>query len=349
MRELILRAPDDFHAHLRQGPTLELCARRHSSAFARVAPMPNTAPPLSSATSLDAYVRAIGRIAPALSVIPVFKLLPGMTGSEIHALAAAGARIGKYYPAGSTTNSADGIRDPSEVDEALGVMRELGLALAVHAEEPSAPVLDREVAFLPILDRIVRAHPGLRLTVEHLSGAPAVRWVEEAPETVGATITAHHLCFTLDDLLGDSLETALYCKPLPKSTADRAVLRSAACSGNPKFFFGTDSAPHAPERKAAGAAGAYAAPVALPLLAGCFEEEGALDRLEGFIADHGAAFHGLEPNRGSLRLWREEWTVTELVDGFRPLAAGTILRWKAARDFQPGRSPDTTAARSATG
>lgn len=331
MRESILRAPDDFHAHLRQDAALERCARRHATAFARVAPMPNTVPPVASATALEAYVGSIGRVAPGLIVVPVFKLLPGMGGSEIHAFAAAGARIGKYYPAGSTTNSSDGIRDPAEIDEALGVMGELGIVLAVHAEDPSAPVLERERAFLPVLDRIVRAHPGLRLSVEHLSDAAAVRWVEEAPERVGATITAHHLRFTLEDLLGEALDSALYCKPLPKSAIDRSELRRAACSGNPKFFFGSDSAPHEPSRKAAGAAGAYTAPVALPLVADCFEEEGALDRLEGFLAVHGAAFHGLEPNQGTLRLWREDWTVPELVDGFRPPAAGKVLRWKVAR------------------
>ncbi|MBP7094519.1 MAG: amidohydrolase family protein [Spirochaetia bacterium] len=326
-----IRAPDDFHAHLRQGAPLAAFARRHAAGFARVAPMPNTLPPLATPAALVDYVASIERAAPGLAVIPVFKLMPGMDENDVRALAEAGARIGKYYPAGSTTNSGDGIRDPAEVDEALGAMRELGLALAVHAEEPSAPILERETAFLPVLDRIVRAHPGLRLSVEHLSGAAAVRWVEEAPETVGATITAHHLCFTLEDLLGESLDTALYCKPLPKSGADRAELRRAACSGSRKFFFGSDSAPHEPARKAAGAAGVYAAPVALALLAGCFEEEGALDGLEGFIAVHGAAFHGLEPNRGSVRLWREDWTVPEAVDGVRPLAAGRTLRWKAAR------------------
>ncbi|MBN1241951.1 MAG: dihydroorotase [Spirochaetales bacterium] len=329
---MTVRSPDDFHAHLRQGATLADCARRHAEHFKRVAPMPNTLPPLATPDRLVEYLALVANAAPDLALVPVFKLAPGMGERQIHALAAAGARIGKYYPAGSTTNASDGIQDPDDVDEALGAMRDLGLALAVHAEDPSEPMMERETAFLPILDRILRAHPGLRLSVEHLSGAPAVRWIEEAPETVGATITAHHLCFTLDDLLAEALDSALYCKPLLKFREDRAELRRAACSGNPKFFFGSDSAPHAPERKAAGAAGAYAAPVALPLLAGCFEEEGALDRLEGFVAEHGAAFHGLEPNVGSIRLWREDWMVPDLVDGFRPLAAGKVLRWKAARD-----------------
>lgn len=328
MDRLVLRAPDDFHAHLRQGPLLGICAARHAERFARAVPMPNTLPPVIDPRSLASYLDEIRRAAPGLVTVPAFKLRSGMTRTEIEALAAAGARIGKYYPAGATTNAEDGIRSPEAIEEALSVMSELGLVLSVHAEDPSAPALEREAAFLPVLSRIVREHPRLRVSVEHLSTAAGVRWVEDAPDTVAATITAHHLAFTLDDPSGCALDPAYRCKPMLKTAEDRAALRRAAARGGAKFFFGSDSAPHPPDAKAAGAAGAWTAPVALELLAEVFEGIGELDKLEAFLSERGAAFHGLPRNPGTVLLERAPWTVPPAIDGMRPVAWGQTLAWR---------------------
>jgi len=297
--------------------------------------MPNVVPPLVSGSGVADYGRAVrsaiaasGRASTALLS---FKLVPGMGRDAVLSCAAAGAAAGKYYPAGATTNSADGVPDPGSVSAELSAMEEAGVPLSIHGEDPLAPVLEREGAFLPVVDRILAAHPRLRVVLEHLSTAEAVEAVRAWPERVAATITSHHLSFTVDDVLGERLDPTYFCKPILKTSKDRAALLEAAVSGSPRFFFGSDSAPHPPAAKASGAAGSYAAPVAMSLLAAAFEEAGALDRLEGFVSERGARFYGLALNAGRLALERRPWTVPELIDGSRPLAAGRTLSWSAAR------------------
>lgn len=322
--------PDDFHVHLRQGPPLAAYAARSARHFGRALAMPNTVPPISSGRALGDYRRAVlaGMAGYACAPLFAFKLLPGMGAAAVRDCAEAGALAGKYYPVGSTTNAADGVPSPESVAEELEAMEELGLVLSVHAEDPSRPVLEREEAFLPVLERVIGRYPRLKLVMEHVSSRAGVRAVMAWPGRVGATITAHHLSFTVDDLLGERLSPSLYCKPVLKTERDREALREAAGSGSPKFFFGSDSAPHPPEAKAAGAAGCYAAPTALALLAEAFEGLGRLDALEGFVSRAGAAFYGLPPAEGSLRLERSPWRVPELMDGAVPLAAGRTLRWR---------------------
>lgn len=333
MDQLDILLPDDFHVHLRQGPAMAAYALRSAAHCGRVLAMPNVIPAPTNLRAFSDYTQA-ARTALAVGgaeLLPSFKLIPGMGAQAVLACATAGAVAGKYYPAGATTNSADGVADPSLVAPELAAMEQAGLVLSVHGEDPSAPVLEREEAFLPVLDRIIAAYPKLRVVMEHLSTASAVRAVLAWPERVAATITAHHLCFTIDDLAGERLDSSYFCKPILKTAADRAALMEAACSGSKKFFFGSDSAPHPAEAKRAGAAGSYSAPVAIPLLAGAFEQAGALTRLQAFCSEHGARFYRLAPARSFLRLTRADWDVAHEIDGVVPLAAGKTLRWKASR------------------
>lgn len=327
---LELPRPDDFHVHLRQGPPLAAYAARSARHFGRALAMPNTLPPIASGRSLGDYRRAVlaGMAGYACAPLFAFKLLPGMGAAAVRDCAAAGAVSGKYYPVGSTTNAADGVPSPEAIAEELAAMEELGLILSVHAEDPARPVMEREEAFLPVLDRVIGRYPGLKLIMEHVSSAAGIEAIMAWPDRVAATITAHHLSFTIDDLLGERFSPSFYCKPVLKAERDRAAIREAASSGSPKFFFGSDSAPHPPRAKAAGAAGCYAAPTALALLAEAFEELGRLDALASFTSRTGAAFYGLPPAEGLLRLERSPWRVPALMDGTIPLAAGRTLRWR---------------------
>lgn len=337
-------------------------ARRHAATFGRALVMPNVEPVPADAAALLAYRAEIeaalaapaggGAAAeprpraggdspdadaapagpPAFEPLMAFKLLPGMRRETVLELAAAGAVAGKYYPRGATTNSADGIADPAEVAEALAAMEEAGLVLSIHGEEPSAPVLEREAAFLPRVEAILAARPRLRIVLEHLSCRASLDFVLRGPPRLAATVTAHHLALTLDDLAGEGLDPWAYCKPLPKSAADRDALCDAVLRGAERLFFGSDSAPHprAAKEGARAAAGIYAAPTALPWLAGLFDGEGRLDALAAFVAARGAAFYGLPPPRGRLVLAEVDYRAPEETDGARPFWAGRPLRWALA-------------------
>jgi dihydroorotase len=330
--ELVLPLPDDFHLHLRQGEPMFLYARREACSFGRALVMPNTLPPVASAASIAGYREAIRSALPRGSgfrPLMTFKLLPGMSREEVIGCAEAGAVAGKYYPSGATTNAADGPRSPEEVASALNAMAELGLVLCVHGEDPEAPSLRRETAFLSQIEKIMARWPRLRIVLEHLSTADAVAFVASGPETLAATLTAHHLLYTIDDMLGGGLNPHLFCKPILKSAADRGALRTAAFSGSPKFFFGSDSAPHPRSKKECALApgGVYSAPTAVPALAGLFEAEGALTALPAFLSSFGAAFYRLDPPVGSLGLVRRSWVVPGEIDGVVPMCAGESLSW----------------------
>lgn len=335
MSELRIRLPDDFHVHLRQGPAMAGYVARTAAHFGRFLAMPNVVPPLVTGPGVSDYRKALAAAVSAAgnASMPLssFKLVPGMGREAVLGCAAAGAVAGKYYPAGSTTNASDGITDPASVADELAAMEDSGLVLSIHGEDPLVPALERERAFLPVVDSLVARYPRLRIVLEHVSTVDAVDAVKAWPRRVAATITAHHLSFTIDDLLGDRLDPAYYCKPLLKTARDRRALVDAAVSGSARFFFGSDSAPHTPAAKASGAAGSYSAPVAMSLLAAVFEEAGAMGQLEGFCSEAGAAFYGLDRNEGYLALAREPWIVPALVDGAAPLAAGRTLSWAAKR------------------
>jgi dihydroorotase len=335
-RRIELPTPDDFHVHLRRGEPMGAYARAHAASFGRALAMPNTVPPIASGAEVAAYRAEIMAAAPGLEPLMCFKLLRGMGRERVLECARAGAIAGKYYPAGSTTQSSDGISDPSEVEDELEAMEEAGLVLCVHAEDPAAPALEREAAFLPAIEGILSRRPRLRVVVEHLSSAAGLAFALAGPPRLAGTVTAHHLLFTIDDMIGEALDPHLYCKPVLKSARDRDALRDAVFRGEPRLFFGSDSAPHPRSAKERGraASGVYSSPTALCALAGLFEEAGRLAALELFVAARGAAFYGLRPPSGRIALEREEWTVPAEVDGVVPMLASTVLPWRLS---SPGR------------
>ncbi|MGB4571223.1 MAG: amidohydrolase family protein [Rectinemataceae bacterium] len=348
--------PDDFHAHFRRGPAAAAYIRRHAAWFGRALAMPNTVPPVASGVEVARYREELRAAAAgngptaghdfAAGNSPVaesgptagqrfeplmtFKILPGMSADTVASCAAAGAIAGKYYPAGATTNSSDGLRSPDDAEEALEAMESLDLVLCVHGEDPEAPVFEREKAFLPTLERIMTRRPRLRVVLEHLSSTEAVRFVLSGPRNLGATVTAHHLLFTLEDMLAEGMNPHLYCKPVLKTAADRETLRDAVFSGSPKLFFGSDSAPHprAAKECAHAASGVYSAPSALSALAELFDSVGLPGKLGSFTGAYGARFYGLPEPAGTLTLERSPWTVPTECDGAVPMCAGAAMNWR---------------------
>ena len=323
--------------------------RRHAAQFGRAVAMPNIVPPVASADGLIAYRDALLAAARGAGAadgagaefepLMTFKLLPGMSADTVRACAAAGAVAGKLYPAGATTNSADGIGSVDESHDALCAMEELGLVLCVHAEDPEAPVFEREAAFLPVLERLMARHPRMRVVFEHVSSAEGMRFVLGGPDRLGATVTAVHLLYTQEDMLGEGMNPHLYCKPIVKTLADRAALREAVLGGARgagRVFFGSDSAPHPRPAKecARAASGVYSAPTALCALLALFDREGApAETFAAFTAVRGADFYGLprpDTARAALTFIREPWTVPAEIDGCVPMCAGETLPWRIA-------------------
>ncbi len=334
--------PDDFHVHVRQGAVLKDYVRTLARSFGRALIMPNTLPPIKTASELLAYCQEIKEAAntvnPDFEPLMTFKVFAPEKGlskqeilEQVQELKKAGAVAGKLYPLGATTNSEDGVSEIEELFSLFEAMQQEGLLLLIHGEDPQAFVMEREKAFLPQLDRIVRTFPQLKIVLEHVSSADAVSWVRRQGRNVAATVTVHHLLFTLDDMAGKHLNPHLYCKPLLKRPEDRQAIAEAVLSGDHKFFFGSDSAPHEVDQKESccGAAGIYSAPVALALLAQFFDAAGELDLMPGFVASHGARFYGIPAPQGrEVQLVKEPWQVPELIDNIVPLAAGQTLAWK---------------------
>ena len=331
---MYLPLPDDFHAHLRQGDLMPGYVRDLAHQFGRAIIMPNTVPAMTSASAIADYKKQILEAAAPVrkdfEPLMTFKLNPNYTEQDLKDMIAVGVVAGKYYPAGVTTNSQDGISDFEGIFPVVAMMEKLGLVLCVHGEEPGEFCLDREPAFIKRVETLSAMFPKLKIVFEHLSSAKSVEAVKRLPANVAATFTVHHLMMTLDDVVGDALRPHHFCKPLPKRPEDRAAIREAAFSGNPKFFLGTDSAPHQQGKKECpcGAAGVYSAPVALPLLVQEFDHAGALDKLPNFIAGFGADFYGIPRTTKQIEVVKESWKVPEIVNGVVPLAAGQTLEWK---------------------
>jgi dihydroorotase len=337
--DLVIRTPDDMHVHLREADMLRSVVGHTSDVFARALVMPNTAKPVLDGHDVAAYrhsiVRAVVNRAAEPSV-PVFeplmsvKLVRSTTPDVLSGARLAGAVAAKFYPEGVTTNSEDGVADIRELEPALAAMERLDMVLCLHGEVPGVFCMDREAAFLESLRWVSSSFPKLRVVLEHVTTAAAVDEVLRLPGNVAATITAHHLFHTLDDVVGGMLSPHAFCKPIAKTPKDREVLRAAATSGDPKFFFGSDSAPHGRQRKecSSGCAGVFSAPCALEALAIAFEEEYALHRLEQFVSAFGAWFYGLPLNDGTVTLSRLERKIgDEDSSGVVPLFAGRIIPW----------------------
>ncbi|WP_371036921.1 dihydroorotase [Rhodosalinus sp. FB01] len=308
---LTLRRPDDWHLHLRDGAVLRAVLPETARHFARAIVMPNLVPPVVTAADARAYRDRILAALPAgMSFEPLMTLyLTEDTDPDdvVSAHAEGLVTAVKLYPAGATTNSASGVRDFGRVRGVLERMAEAGVPLCVHGEvtDPDIDIFDREAVFIDrVLDPIRRATPGLRVIMEHVTTADAVDYVTSAARDLGATITTHHLVINRNHILAGGIRPHYYCLPVAKREAHRRALRAAATSGDPRFFLGTDSAPHvdAAKETACGCAGIFTATNTLSILAHVFEEDGALDRLEGFASLHGPAFYGLAPNADTITL-----------------------------------------------
>jgi dihydroorotase len=343
MDRITLRRPDDFHVHLRDGRAMAAVLADTARRFARAIVMPNLKPPVTTtALALHYRDRIVGELPEQAKFEPLMTLyLTDDTPPEEIARAKLSGHIHgvKLYPAGATTHSDAGVTRISRCFHTLERMEEVGLPLLVHGEstDPAIDVFDREKAFLEeTLGPLVERFPQLKVVLEHITTRDAVQYVEVTGANVAATITAHHLLMNRNALFQGGIRPHHYCLPVLKREEHRDALVEAATSGNPKFFLGTDSAPHARGAKetACGCAGIYTAHAALELYATAFEEAGALDRLEAFASEHGANFYGLPHNRESVTLVREEWRVPETLDfggePLVPLRAGDTVPWKLA-------------------
>lgn len=333
-RPLNIVAPDDFHVHLRDGELLKGVCRYTSGTFRRALVMPNLTPPVRTGYDIASYreriVAAHRSEREAFTPLMTFKVMPGMGQNEVAAALAAGAVAGKLYPEGVTTNSEDGVKDFHSVESVFAELEAQGAVLCLHGETPGVFCMDREKAFLHDLRKIVHDFPKLRIVLEHITTADAVRAVLEGPNTLAATITVHHMMTTLDDVVGGMLNPHNFCKPIPKRPEDVEQLRMAAFSGSGKFFLGTDSAPHLVGTKecASGCAGVFSAPCAMESFIELFEDAQVNELcLEGFTSRNGAYFYGLPLNLESVTYVRQPCRVPNLIAGVVPFRAGQELRW----------------------
>ncbi len=322
-----------MHVHLRQGDMLRQVISFTAVQCRRALAMPNTIPPILTAEDVRRYREEIEAASPKevdFEPLMTFKVTQKTSPSMVKELTEAGVLAGKLYPEGVTTNSEDGVTDILALAETFHAMAESSIVLCIHGEVPGVFSLDREAAFIEILNRLAQEIPSLRIVLEHVSCAAAVKAVQQLGDNVAATITAHHLCMTLEDVIGNKLMPHNFCKPILKRPEDRDALRAAATSGSPKFFLGSDSAPHTVSTKECdcGAAGIYSAPVLLPLLAQIFEEENALDKLEKFTSEFGASFYGLPLNEEYLELISEPYTVPASISDVVPFKANDQLSWR---------------------
>ncbi len=336
LKELFIRRPDDFHCHLRNGNMLEKVLWHTAHVFGRAIIMPNTEPPILTDKDIIDYRNGIEiqleeqhcyQFAPLMTV----QITESTTPKMIEEARRVGAVAGKVYPIGVTTNSGNGVRDFEKMHKVFKKMEEVNMLLLLHGEKPDIFCLNREKEFLNTLIGIHQKFPELKIVMEHITTKEAIDMVKKLTN-VAATITAHHLVLTLDDVVGGLLSPHNFCKPIAKYPKDRNALLEAATSGNPKFFFGSDSAPHRKDRKecSGGCAGIFSAPVAIQLLAEIFEKAGRLDKLENFVSTFGAIFYDLPLNEESITLVKKDWIVPKEYYGIVPFMAGQKLSWQVA-------------------
>ncbi len=344
MTTLTLRRPDDWHLHLRDGAALRAVLPFTAAQFARAIVMPNLKPPVTTTEHALAYKKRILEALPAGSrfePLMTLYLTDRTEPAEVDRAKASGVVHGfKLYPAGATTHSDAGVTDVRKVDSVLARMAEVGMVLQVHGEvtDPGVDVFDREARYIesvlaPVVDRYKR----LRVVFEHITTREAADFVRNARAGVAATITPQHLLMNRNALFAGGIRPHHYCLPVLKTEPDRRALLDVIASGSPRFFLGTDSAPHARNttEAACGCAGIFSAHAAIELYAEAFEAAGALDRLQGFAAHYGAEFYDLPLNQDTITLTTESWEVPAVypfgTDELVPLRAGEPLRWRIAR------------------
>ncbi len=338
---LTIRRPDDWHVHFRDGAMMQAVVQYTARQFARAIVMPNLSPPVTTVAEGIAYRTRIAAAVPAgLDFTPLIiaYLTDGSDADEVARGHAEGVFTAcKLYPAHATTNSAHGVTNVRNIMPVLEKMQEIGMPLLIHGEvtDTDVDIFDREAVFIErTLDPLVRNLPALKIVFEHITTAQAADFVANAPAHVAATITPHHLHINRNAMFAGGIRPHAYCLPVAKREKHRQAIRKAAISGSPKFFLGTDSAPHARHTKeaACGCAGIFNAPYALESYAAVFDEEGALDRLQGFASEFGPRFYGLPLNTDTITLERGETRVPERIDAegtdIVPFHAGEALGWR---------------------
>ena len=341
MNTLTFTRPDDWHLHLRDGAAMHAVVPHSARQFARAIIMPNLRPPVTTTAAALAYrTRILEAVPPGRDFQPLMTLyLTDQTPPAEIARAKESGHVvaGKLYPAGATTNADSGVTDLRQLYPALEAMQRCGMPLLAHGEvtDPNVDIFDREAAFIEsVLIPLTHDFPELKIVLEHITTGEAAEFVREAPATVAATITAHHLLYNRNALFQGGVRPHYYCLPILKRERHRQALIEAATSGDPKFFLGTDSAPHPQQGKesACGCAGCYTAYAALELYAEAFDAAGALHRLEAFASIHGPDFYGLPHNTGTVTLQRQPaWMPETLPFGDErliPLRAGETLHWR---------------------
>ena len=340
MDTLTITRPDDWHLHVRDGAALAAVVPHTARQFGRAIIMPNLKPPVTTANEAAHYRARIRAAVPAgvdFEPLMTLYLTDKLPPEEIERARAAGVVACKLYPAGATTNSDAGVTDIRKTYKTLEAMQREGLLLLVHGEvtSPEIDLFDREAVFIEKqLQPLRRDFPELKIVFEHITTKEAAQYVMESDKYTGATITAHHLLYNRNAIFTGGIRPHYYCLPVLKRETHRQALVAAATSGSPKFFLGTDSAPHPAHLKehATGCAGCYTAHAAIEMYAEAFDAAGKLDQLEGFASFHGADFYGLPRNRGTITLRRESWTPPESFAfgeaELKPLRSGEALPWR---------------------
>ncbi len=338
---LVIRRPDDWHVHLRDGAMLETVVNYTARQFGRAIVMPNLAPPVTTVDAAEAYrTRILAAVADGLSFTPLMTcyLTDTLDAEEVRRGHESGVFTAcKLYPANATTNSSFGVTDIANIYPVMEVMQRIGMPLLVHGEVTDAEVdiFDREAVFIErVMKKVVEDFPELKVVFEHITTSDAVDFVSAGGANIAATITPHHLHFNRNAIFEGGIRPHNYCLPVAKREKHRLALRRAAVSGSPKFFLGTDSAPHTTSAKeaACGCAGVFNAPFAIESYAATFEEEGALDKLEAFASEYGPGFYGLPLNEDKLVLERKETMVPDHLctddAQLTPFMAGKRLNWR---------------------
>ncbi|OGU20667.1 MAG: dihydroorotase [Hydrogenophilales bacterium RIFOXYD1_FULL_62_11] len=338
---LTITRPDDWHIHFRDDAAMASVLPDTARVFGRAIAMPNLKPPVTTVALAAAYrARLLAAVPAGNTFEPLMTLyLTDNTAAEevFHAQQSGFIHAVKYYPAGATTNSDSGVTDLARAYPAIAAMEEVGMPLLLHGEvtDPEVDVFDREAVFIERhLTRLMRDFPRLKIVLEHITTRQAAEFVAAAPTNVAATLTVHHLLYNRNAMFQGGIRPHLYCLPILKRETHREALVAAAISGNPKFFLGTDSAPHAlgAKESSCGCAGIYSAHAAIELYAEVFDAAGALDKLEAFASFYGADFYGLPRNIDTITLQRESWLAPQQLSmgeaQLIPLRGGEKIHWR---------------------